>query len=345
MAHSIGSYGFDTAAFCPRTILDMVTEVRVTRSGLVKEAAEFRIRRKRLTSDGRLTILAADHPARGVIAVGDDPLAISDRAEYLGRVLRVMVASQFDGVMGTTDIIEELFIVDALVKQAGGTGFLDNKVILGSMNRGGVVGTIWELDDRFTSFTAETIADLRLDGAKIMVRLEDGQPACIETMEGCVRAINELNSLKIPVFLESLPVEYADGKYKVQKEAGALARIAGIASAWGNSSLNMWLKLPYCPNYEKVARSTTLPILMLGGASRGDPTPVLEEFAAGMKAGTNVRGALVGRNILYPGPDDPYATAMAVHSIVHSGLGADEAADYLAECRGENMDSLTKWLG
>jgi len=255
-----------------------------------------------------------------------------------------MAGSEFDGVMGSTDTIEELLIVHALIKEAGGPGFLDNRVILGSMNRGGLLGTVWELDDRFTSFTPETITNLRLDGAKMMVRLEDREPASIETIDGCVRAINELNARKIPVFVESLPVEKMDGKYKVRKDAGALAQIVGVASSLGNSSLGIWLKLPYCPNYEKVARATTLPILMLGGASRGDPMSMLEEFAAGMRAGANVRGALVGRNVLYPGVDDPYAKAMAVHCIVHSGFSAEQAADYIVERRGENMDALTNWL-
>jgi len=345
VGYYVGDYRFDTEAFCPRSILDRITEVRVTRPRLVQEAAKARVRRKQLTSDGKLTILAADHPARRVVAVGEDSLAMADRGQYLGRVLRVMAGSDFDGVMGPTDIIEELLIVDALVQEAGGAGFLDNRVILGCMNRGGLAGTIWELDDRFTSFSPEAIASLRLDGAKMMVRLEDADPASIDTIEACVGAINELNALGIPVFLEPLPVRQVDGKHVVQQEAGALASVVGVASSLGNSSLSVWLKLPYCPDYERVARATTLPILILGGASRGDPTPMLGEFASGMKAGANVRGALVGRNILYPGPDDPHATAAAVHCIVHSGFSAEQAADFIIERRGENMDALTRWLG
>jgi len=106
----------------------------------------------------------------------------------------------------------------------------------------------------------------------------------------------------------------------------------------------MWLKMPYADNYEIVARSTTLPILMLGGASKGDPTPMMNEFVSGMKAGANVRGALVGRNILFPGDEDPMATAMAVHRIVHDGYSAEQAVDYLMEQRGKNLDALTKWI-
>ena len=46
----------------------------------------------------------------------------------------------------------------------------------------------------------------------------------------------------------------------------------------------------------------------------------------GMTAGANVRGAMIGRNVLYPGADDPRAAiAAAVASIVHEGGGVDEA--------------------
>jgi len=93
-----------------------------------------------------------------------------------------------------------------------------------------------------------------------------------------------------------------------------------------------------------VARATTLPILMLGGEAAGDPTGILEEFATGMRAGSNVRGALVGRNVLFPGDDDPLATAMAVQRIVHEGFDAGQAVGHLMESRGRNMDRLSRWV-
>jgi DhnA family fructose-bisphosphate aldolase class Ia len=44
-----------------------------------------------------------------------------------------------------------------------------------------------------------------------------------------------------------------------------------------------------------------------------------------MAAGANVRGALVGRNVLYPGDDDPRAVAEAVGGIVHQGWTVEQA--------------------
>jgi DhnA family fructose-bisphosphate aldolase class Ia len=140
-------------------------------------------------------------------------------------------------------------------------------------------------------------------------------------------AINQTNALRMPMFLEPLPVVKTDKGYKVVKTAEALARIVGVASALGDSSRYLWLKLPYCENYGIVARATTLPILLLGGESAGDPTTFLREVADGMAAGANVRGALVGRNVLYPGESDPLAVAEAVGRIVHQGCTVEEAME------------------
>jgi DhnA family fructose-bisphosphate aldolase class Ia len=316
----------------------------VDRPNIVQAEAMARRRRSTLTTNGKLCILATDHPARRVTGVGSEPFLMADRLGYLGRVLRVIAASDFDGVMGPTDIIEDLFIMNYLVRQGGGPSFLDNKVIIGCMNRGGLAGTVFEMDDRMTSFTAESIARLGLDGAKIMFRLDVDNPDSLATIEYCAQAITAMNSYGLPTFLEPLPVRKEGTKYPTLKQADELARIAGIASALGDSSMNLWLKLPYADGYDRVANATTQPILMLGGEAKGDPTPTLQEFANGMKAGANVRGALVGRNVLYPGDDDPMAVAMAIQKIVQDGISADEAVEYLMSIRGQNMDLLQKYL-
>ena len=344
MAYSIENYKFNLDEFFPVVIKDMITEMRVSRPQLVHSEAQERKRRATLAPHGKLTLLAADHPARRVTSSGDDPIIMGDRIEYLGRILRVLTAREVDGIMGTTDIVEELFMVNYLVKRKGGPSFLDEKVILGCMNRGGLAGASFEMDDRFTSFTAERIHKMRLDGAKTMFRIEDSEEFSLRTLDYNVQAINQLNRYEIPAFVEPLPIKKEDGKYKVQKKAEALIKIVGIASALGDSSMGLWLKIPYCDHYEKVARASTLPLLMLGGESRGDPTGVIEEFANGMKAGENVRGALVGRNVTFPGNDDPRAVASAINSIVHQGVSASQAVEHLMKVRGQEMNALTKYL-
>ncbi|HXF82100.1 MAG TPA: hypothetical protein VNN19_05050 [bacterium] len=330
--------------FFPRDLFERITDTRVTRPEVVQEEAASRRRRPRLTRDGRLTILAADHPARMVVGVGDDPLAMGNRWQLLARILRVITAPEFDGVMTTPDIMEELFILNRLDKELGGPGFLDHKVLIGCMNRGGLAGTSFELDDRMTAYTAERIAQLRLDGAKMMFRLEVRERASLDTMMYCVEAINACHARGIPVFLEALMVEQVDGKYRMLKTPEALIKVVNVAAGLGAASALTWLKIPYCEGYERVAQATTCPILMLGGESRGDPSGIFQEFASGMRAGATVRGALVGRNVTFPGPEDPRAVALAVDAIVHRGFSAEQAAAYLAEVRGQGMDRFTHLL-
>ena len=132
-------------------------------------------------------------------------------------------------------------------------------------------------------------------------------------------------------------------KFKEEKKL-EMVKIVGVASAMGDSSRNLWLKIPYGEHFERVAGATTLPLLMLGGESAGDPTGTIADFEAGMKAGKNVRGALVGRNILFPGKEDPLAAALAVNQVVHNGFSKDQAIEYIMNNRDQNLDALTKYI-
>lgn len=195
-----------------------------------------------------------------------------------------------------------------------------------------------------TAFTAERIHHLGMDGAKIMFRLDMGHFSrySIQTIGYCAEAIKDCNELGLPVFLEPLPVVKTSAGYQVRLEADALIKTIGIGAALGDSSAGLWLKIPYVPEYHRVVRATTLPVLMLGGASRGNPVYTIQDFERGMGEGYNVRGAMVGRNVLYPGKDDPAAVAEAVCDIVHRGATSLEAVQGLRARRGEDMSALEK---
>ena len=333
---------FSPKEFLPAALLARVTDVRVSDPGRALRAAKARRRRPSLTRDGRLNILAADHPARRVTRVGDDPLRMADRHEYMARVLRALMSESVDGLLATMDIIEDLLIVDDLLREAGGRSFLDDRVLLASFNRAGLLGSSWEIDDPPSGPTARSCAEWGLDGAKILLRICDAEPDSLRTLLATARAITELNAVGLPMFLESLPVVRAEGGYRVLKTAGELARTAGAAAALGDSARYLWLKLPYCEGYEMVARATTLPILLLGGEPVGDATPFLRALAAGLAAVPNVRGALVGRNILYPGDDDPLAVVESVGGIIHGGWTVERALDHQGAHRGRDADWLAR---
>lgn len=342
MDYELNGYCFSREEFFPKAIFDRIAEVRVERPEDVRQYAARRKRRERLTIDGRLVVLAADHPARMVTAMLSDPLGMGNRVDYLGRVLRVASTIGLDGVMSTPDLIEDLVIIDMLNVEAGGMSFLDGRLLIGCINRGGLIGASFEMDDRVTAYTPRGLVKMGLDGAKLMFRVDLADEGSGKTLEYCARAIDECNELGLPVFLEPLPIEKVDGVYRVKKAAADNIRLMGVASALGYSSLNTWLKITYCPDFPRVVQASSLPLLVLGGESRGNPLGTLEQFHAGMSLGGNVRGAMVGRNILFPGPDDPMAVAAGVDAVIHGGCDLQAALEMMDNRRGTDMDRLTR---
>ncbi len=316
--------------FNPMHVIDddlwaLLCEVRASDPGAILAYAQHRKRRRELTLDGKLVILAADHPARMVVDVAGEDGQMGNRREYLARILRVLQDSNVDGIMGTPDIIEELMALDALMIHGGAKSVLDQRVLVGCMNRGGLSGAAFEMDDRFTAYDAAGLDAMKLDGGKLMVRLDMQDPRALDTLQACAQAVDGCVEVGLTAFLEAFLVHRTDAGYTVDRSPRALMQAVSVAAALGDSSLRTWLKLPYCEGYETVAGATSLPILMLGGAARDDRHAVLEEFVAGMQAGPNVRGCLVGRNVLYA--DDPAAMARAVVSIVHEGDDATSATE------------------
>jgi len=343
-AYELGDYTFDLESFFPARIFEKITEIRVHVPEIIEQQALARKRRPRLTRDGKLTILAADHPARGVTAVGNDPFKMANRQEYLGRILRVLIASDFDGFMSTPDMIEDLFILDYLVQEGGGPSFLDEKVLVGCMQRGGVAGVVGEIDDRFSSYTAESIARFRLDGGKMMFRFVPDDERTLWTIDYCAKAVTDLNCYGLIPFVEPLRMDLVDGRWVSKNTADELVKLVGVIAGLGDSSRHTWMKLPYCEDFQRVAMATTMPILLLGGPSKEDPRPIYQVISAGMAARSNVRGALVGRNVSFPGREDPAAVAQAVSEIAHSGISADEAIEITMTHRDKEMDFLVRFI-
>lgn len=338
----LSNYEFNLENFFPKKLFYKVTEARVENVGDILKHMQDRKRRQNIAKNGKLIILAADHPGRRVTSLRNDPIGMGDRYEYLGRVLRVITDDQFDGVMGTTDMIEDIIIVDYLYKRETGKSFLDNKVIVGCMNRGGHAGSVYEMEDLFTSYTAQSLNKMNLDGGKLMYRLEPSDHGSIITIAECAKAITELSRLGLYSFIEPVSVEGKEKQYAFKTDVETLVKDAGAAAALGETSLYTWLKLSYTENFERVARSTTLPILLLGGAAKKSPVETLRSFEKGMKAAPNVRGAMVGRNVTFVQDDDPLAVAMSLYMIIHNNYNVDEAIKYISEKRGANMEFFSK---
>ena len=72
---------------------------------------------------------------------------MADRADLLDRLCSRCRARASTACSAPPDILEDLLLL----------GALDEKVVVGSMNRGGLAGTAFEMDDRFTGYDAQSI--------------------------------------------------------------------------------------------------------------------------------------------------------------------------------------------
>ncbi|CAM5405357.1 3D-(3,5/4)-trihydroxycyclohexane-1,2-dione acylhydrolase (Decyclizing) OS=Streptomyces chartreusis OX=1969 GN=iolD PE=3 SV=1 [Streptomyces chartreusis] len=88
-----------------------LTAVRARHPEAIAEAAARRVRRPLIGDSGRLMIVAADHPARGALGVGDRRLAMADRADLLERLCTALSRPGVDGVLATADILEDLLLL------------------------------------------------------------------------------------------------------------------------------------------------------------------------------------------------------------------------------------------
>ena len=335
MANASG-HAFTLEGSLAQETFDAITDLRVNRPAVVDEEAKKRRRRARLAHEGRLVLVALDHAARGVTRIREDALALGNRHELLARALRVLEDPELDGVVATADILEELLILSHLDRHRRRRSFLDGRVLVGTMNRGGLAGTAFEMDDAFTACTAARLAELRCDGGKMLYRLDATDPASGRTIAACAEAVNELRRHRLAAFLEALTVERdpeaPEGgapRYRALDDAASIVKNCGVAAGLGESSAHVWLKLPFSDDYAAVGRATTLPILLLGGPARADARDTLRDFASAMAATSRVRGAILGRNLLFPASGDPLPMCRALTAIVHRGATLDEAVRIL----------------
>jgi DhnA family fructose-bisphosphate aldolase class Ia len=281
-----------------------VTQVRAADPGAVARAWAARTTRPTVRGDGRLMIVAADHPARGALAVGSRPTAMNSRVDLLDRLRAALADPGVDGVLGTADILDDLLLL----------GALEDKVVFSSMNRGGLAGASFELDDRMTGATAVTTAVAKMNGGKMLCRIDLDDPGSVATLQACARAIDELAAHGLIAMVEPFISKRVDGKVRNDLTPDAVIKSVHISQGLGSTSAYTWMKLPVVDEMDRVMESTTMPTLLLGG----DPADPDEAFASWDKALAlpSVRGLIVGRTLLYPADDDVSAAVATAVSMV-----------------------------
>lgn len=290
-----------------RELLDL----RATEPWRVEEAYRSRRRRPLVGPDGRLFIVAADHPARGALAAAGDPMAMADRRGLLDRLLTALEHPLLDGVLATPDLVEDLLLL----------GAVEGKLVLGSTNRGGLKGAAWELDDPTTAYDADAIAEFGLDGGKLLLRIDDGDPATLATLTGASATVTALARHRLPAVVEPLPyTRDAAGRAVLDGDPDRLVRAVTVATALGVTSAYTWLKLPAAADVTRAVAATTLPVVLLGGDPGDGGGATLAAWERGL-ALPGVRGVMAGRALLYPAGGDVAKVVDAAATLVH-GVGA-----------------------
>ena len=274
--------------------------------------------RKRRTPqgvDGKLLLIAADHTSRGKLSLGGDRLAMSDRHTLLDRISRALASPEVDGVLASADVLEELAFL----------GLLDNKLAIGTMNRGGLIGATWGLDDRVTAYDVDHIESMGLDGGKTLLRIDYQDPNVARTIETVAAITTALADRKLLSMIEPLPyIKDSEGLAILDPSDDALTTVVAIASGLGSSSAFTWLKVPASERMAQVAGATSLPVLMLGGDPSLGVDSIFDRWEKGMKV-PNVRGLLAGRTLLYPTDGNVEGAITRAASIVrpeHSGTNS-----------------------
>lgn len=275
-----------------------INEIRAREPQRIKKLLASRRRRPLFDGDGRLMIVACDHPARGALAVSGRPTAMASRRDLLARLSTALARPGVDGLLATADIAEDLLLL----------GALENKLVFSSLNRGGLAGSVFEMDDRQTGYDVQGTVEAGFEGAKMLTRIDLNDATTVATLEACGRAITALNRAELIAMVEPFMSSRIRGVVVNDLSADAVIKSVHIAQGLGASSAYTWLKLPVVDEMERVMDATTLPTLLLGGDPDGSPDKTYASWEAALRL-PSVRGLVVGRTLLYPADDD-VATAV-----------------------------------
>ena len=259
-------------------------------------------------ADGRgLLLIAADHPARGALGVRGEPLAMASRTDLLHRLTTALTRPGVDGVLASPDVLDDLLLL----------GLLDGMTVFGTMNRGGLQGATFELDDRFTAMDAQAIADAGLDGGKMLTRICYDDPGTAATLEASGRAVSELAARGLVALVEPFITERgAPDRVHNRLDPDSVILSVQIASGLGVTSAYTWLKLPVVDDMPRVLDATTLPTLLLGGDPTGDPAETYASWGRALDV-PQAAGLVVGRALLYPEDGDVAQAVDVAADLVH----------------------------
>jgi len=257
-------------------------------------------------------ILAADHRARGVIT-------IEPYASYLEALTAALAPC--DGILASTQPLRDLAASGAIEPR--------HRTYL-SLNRTGLAGSAFELDDRSVA-SVERAATEGWTGVKHMTRIDLTDPVTAGALELLGKVLEEACAAGLEVLVEAL--SWRAGK--VARDTDSIVFAAVVAHDLGAPVLKVPVPdvEPGHARVDAVARivsSVGVPVLFLGGPRRVHDAPnghdprddALDEIRDAMAGGAS--GLAVGR-VVFEDPD-PATMARLVADTVHNG-GSSSGAD------------------
>jgi DhnA family fructose-bisphosphate aldolase class Ia len=241
-------------------------------------------------------ILAADHRARAV-------LTTENWAEFFAALARALPSC--DGILATTQPLSGL-------AEAGHLTALHRTYL--SINRTGLAGSAFELDDRLVASVPRAAAD-GWSGVKHMTRIDMDNPITASVLELLGQVLEQSRQAGMEALIE--PLVWHQGR--IRRDTDAIVMASVIAHDMGAPVIKVPVPAvaPGAERQRAVARvvaSVSVPVLFLGGpVTAAGRDSVLDEVRDVMEGGG--AGMAMGRTI-YQDPD-PAEAAGLVHALVH----------------------------
>ncbi len=243
-------------------------------------------------------VLAADHRARGV-------MTIERYSDYLAALAEAL--PHCDGILATAQPLGDLARLGHL--RSGQHSYL-------SINRTGLAGTVFELDDRLVASVSRAAAD-GWSGVKLMTRIDGTDPGGAAALELLGQVLEDAQAAHLEAMIE--PVWWREGT--MSRVTGDIVAAAVITHDMGAPLLKVPVPdEPAGPDriraVERVVSCVGVPVLFLGGPHRGsDGGGVVDEARDVMAGGGG--GLAIGRAILEE--PSPSAAARELAEVVHAG--------------------------
>jgi DhnA family fructose-bisphosphate aldolase class Ia len=160
---------------------------------------------------------------------------------------------------------------------------------------------------------------LRLGADAIALNGFPGAPHEQASLENIAQAVGLAHPWGLPVLAEMVP-----GGFDSAPEWRTVDNIALAVRVAAEMGADL-VKTPYVAGFERVIEPCYVPVVILGGAKRGNERSMLADIKTAVNAGAS--GVAIGRNIFQA--DDPAVMTAAVAAVLHQGATVDEAVAML----------------